>query len=82
MLDKDLRDFIALLDRFALSDIEAAALTGLSPPTVRLTRVGRSWPKQRRCRAAAVAFVERHRAAKSRSDLRLHEGHDLHAARQ
>ena len=67
------RAFIGLADKFALSDIEAAALVGLSIGTVRLVRRTGLLPEQQRCRAAIEDFLARHQATERRRDLSLPE---------
>ena len=74
MLDEDLlRAFLEIVDRHNLTDAEAAALCGVSIPTVRIMRRGRLLPVQERSRRHVVQFVEVNRGAISRADLRLQE---------
>ena len=57
--------------RLQLSDIELAALTGLSLPTIAaLRRKGQS-PVTTRARRSVVSFLERARAVRSRMELTL-----------
>src|SRR6266852_1392655 len=74
MPDEDLLlAFLAIVDRHRLTDGEAAALSGLSVPTVRIMRRGRLLPVQERPRLRAERFVATNRGAMSRGELRLSE---------
>jgi len=66
-----LQRFTAAANRFGLSEIEVAALVGLSVPTIRLLKTGRVLPKHQRCIAALRDFVERSERAATRQELRL-----------
>ncbi len=74
MLDEDLlRAVFAIVDRHHLTDVETAALSGTSVPTVRIMRRGRMLPAHEGPRQRVARFVEINRNAKTRSDLRLLE---------
>jgi hypothetical protein len=60
----------ALAERFELTNVELAGLTGLSPHTVRVVRLSRAMPRHAHCRRALREFVARNKGAKSKGDLR------------
>ena len=72
--------FRAELERLRLSDVEAAAISGLSLPTIRRVRSSCWVPKQRRSFVAISFFVTRARSAGSRGDLTLPAEMSLTAA--
>lgn len=65
-----LDQLFALVDRFDLSDTELAGLTGLSPHTVRVVRIGRAMPRHAHCRRALREFVSKNLGVQSRGELR------------
>jgi hypothetical protein len=64
-------EFVELAAKLRLRDVELAAATGLSAPTVRIVRLTRVAPSQQRCVVAIRSFVDRNRAARDRGDIRL-----------
>jgi hypothetical protein len=64
-------EFIGLIDRLKLSDIEAAVLCHCSPHTIRHARVSRQPPGTVRACKKIAKFVEHDRNAAVREDLRL-----------
>jgi hypothetical protein len=64
-------EFLALVEQHGLSDLEAGALTGVAPATVKVVRLTRAAPKHPRPRASLAAFVEANRGAGSRAELRM-----------
>lgn len=57
--------------RLGMSDIELAAMTGLSLPTATALRRGRAIPSTTRARRAVESFLERAANAMNRGHLRL-----------
>jgi hypothetical protein len=64
-------EFLALVDRHELSDLQAAALVGVAPATVRVIRLTGALPKGGRSRGALAAFCEANRGATCRAELRM-----------
>jgi hypothetical protein len=69
--EKLLRSYLEILERLKLSDVDAAALTGLAYHTVRVVRVSGSLPRRRHCVEALEAFVAANAGAQSRAELRF-----------
>lgn len=67
--EKLISEFIGIVGSLGLSDVTVAGLCGISPHTVRVTRLGRELPKHARCRRAVVEFVRRNRRARAAAEL-------------
>lgn len=68
------RELAELVRRLDLTDVELAAMMGVSPLTARNVLRKRRLPDRRPTREAVARWIETHRAAAARSDLRIHGG--------
>ena len=64
-------EFLAILSRLGLNDVEAGVCIGVSPHTVRCVRLSGELPDRKTTLALILSFVARSRTAKHRGELRL-----------
>ena len=71
MAQPTLEQFADIVDRLGLTEVETAAIVGVSPTTIRIVRMAGELPVRERCRRAIAEFVRINKRAKRRTDLKL-----------